>query len=152
MCWCVPNRFVSVSTPARMVSGPACARFVKARCGCHWAGGKIAMINVHRQTTRWSSPPFTKCQIEQLLGPCLNGARQSAVCVKATQWACREGPDLGCSHDSAARRRPETNFEGIKRRLPTFPWSPLRRLVPIKVQRSMCAGDAHGRRPIHPIK
>jgi hypothetical protein len=45
-------------------------------------GGKAALINVHRQPTRWSRHPFTTCQIEQLLGSYLNGARRNASCVE----------------------------------------------------------------------
>jgi hypothetical protein len=48
-------------------------------------GGKVALINVHRQLTRWSRHPFTTCQIEQLLGPYLIGARRSAGCVEAAR-------------------------------------------------------------------
>ena len=47
--------------------------------------GKVALINVHRQPTRWSRHPFTTCQIEQLLGPYLNGARRNAFCVGAAR-------------------------------------------------------------------
>jgi hypothetical protein len=45
-------------------------------------GGKVALINVHRQPARRSRHPFTKCQIEQILGPYLNGPRRNAACVK----------------------------------------------------------------------
>jgi hypothetical protein len=48
-------------------------------------GGKVALINVHRQPARRSRHPFTTCQIEQILGPYLNGARRSADCVKVTR-------------------------------------------------------------------
>jgi hypothetical protein len=48
-------------------------------------GGKVALINVHRQPTRWSRHPFTTCQIEQILAPYLNDARRSAVCLEATR-------------------------------------------------------------------
>jgi hypothetical protein len=48
-------------------------------------GGKFALINVHRQPARRSRHPFTTCQIEQLLGPYLNGARRNAACVEAAR-------------------------------------------------------------------
>jgi Transglycosylase SLT domain len=48
-------------------------------------GGKVALINVHRQPAKRSRHPFTTCQIEHILAPYLNGARRSAVCVEATR-------------------------------------------------------------------
>ena len=48
-------------------------------------GGKVALINVHRQPARRSRHPFTTCQIEQILGPYLNGARRSANCVEVAR-------------------------------------------------------------------
>ena len=48
-------------------------------------GGKVALINVHRQPARRSRHAFTTCQIEQILGPYLNGARRNTACVEATR-------------------------------------------------------------------
>jgi hypothetical protein len=48
-------------------------------------GGKVALINVHRQPTRWPRRPFSTCQIQQLLGPYLSGARRTASCVEAAR-------------------------------------------------------------------
>jgi hypothetical protein len=48
-------------------------------------GGKVALINVHRQPARRSRHPFTTCQIVQILGPYINGARRSAPCVDAAR-------------------------------------------------------------------
>ena len=48
-------------------------------------GGKVALINVHRQPSRRARHPFTTCQIVQILGPYLNGARQSAACADAVR-------------------------------------------------------------------
>jgi hypothetical protein len=45
-------------------------------------GGKVALINVHRQPARRSRHPFTTCQIEQFLGPYLNGPRHGAACAE----------------------------------------------------------------------
>ena len=44
------------------------------------AGGRVMLINVHRQPVRRSRHPFSACQIEAFLGPYLNGARRSAEC------------------------------------------------------------------------
>jgi hypothetical protein len=44
-------------------------------------GGKVALINVHRQPAKWSRHRFSTCQIEEILGPYLNGARRNAACV-----------------------------------------------------------------------
>jgi hypothetical protein len=44
-------------------------------------GGKVALINVHRQPARRSRHAFTTCQIEQILGPYLNNPRRSEACV-----------------------------------------------------------------------
>jgi hypothetical protein len=49
------------------------------------AGGKTAEINVHRQPARTSRHPFTACQIEQILGPYLNGAQRGKACAAAAQ-------------------------------------------------------------------
>ena len=48
-------------------------------------GGKVALINVHRQPAKWSRHPYSTCQIEQILGPYLNGARRGAACVQAAR-------------------------------------------------------------------
>jgi hypothetical protein len=48
-------------------------------------GGKVALINVHRQPARRSRHPFTTCQIEQVLGPYLNEAQRNAACVAAAR-------------------------------------------------------------------
>jgi len=48
-------------------------------------GGKVALLNVHRQPARRSRHPFSTCQIVQILGPYLNGARRSAACVEAAR-------------------------------------------------------------------
>jgi hypothetical protein len=45
-------------------------------------GGKVALINVHRQPVRLSRHPFTTCQIEQILGSYLNFPRRNAACVE----------------------------------------------------------------------
>ena len=42
--------------------------------------GKTASINVNRQPARRSRHPFTKCQIETILGPYLSRAAQGAAC------------------------------------------------------------------------
>jgi hypothetical protein len=44
------------------------------------ANGKTTSINVNRQPARRSRHPFTKCQIERILGPYLNDAGRSAAC------------------------------------------------------------------------
>ena len=44
------------------------------------AGGKTATINVNRQPARRARHPYTKCQIEAILGPYLNGAGRGAAC------------------------------------------------------------------------
>jgi hypothetical protein len=44
-------------------------------------GGKVALINVHRQPARRSRHPFTTCQIEQILGPYLNRPQRGAACA-----------------------------------------------------------------------
>jgi hypothetical protein len=43
-------------------------------------GGKVALINVHRQPTSRSRHPFTTCQIVRLLAGYLNDARRSEAC------------------------------------------------------------------------
>jgi hypothetical protein len=48
-------------------------------------GGKTAEINVHRQPARTSRHPYTACQIEQILGPYLNGGQRGKACAAATQ-------------------------------------------------------------------
>ncbi len=48
-------------------------------------GGKVALINVHRQPARSSRHPYSTCQIEQILGPYLNGPRRGAACVQAAR-------------------------------------------------------------------
>lgn len=45
-------------------------------------GGKVALINVHRQPARRSRHLFTACQIERILGPYLNRPRPGATCVE----------------------------------------------------------------------
>jgi hypothetical protein len=44
-------------------------------------GGKTAQINVHRQPARTSRHPYTVCQIEQILGPYLNGGQRGEACT-----------------------------------------------------------------------
>jgi hypothetical protein len=44
------------------------------------AGGKTTLINVNRQPARHSRHPFTKCQIERILGPYLNDAGRGTAC------------------------------------------------------------------------
>jgi hypothetical protein len=44
-------------------------------------GGRVALINVHRQPARRSRHPFTTCQIVQILGSYLNRARRSEACA-----------------------------------------------------------------------
>jgi hypothetical protein len=46
-------------------------------------GGRMTLINVHRQPARRSRHPFTTCQIMAILGPYLNGARPGAGCEAA---------------------------------------------------------------------
>jgi hypothetical protein len=48
-------------------------------------GGKVALINVHRQPAARSRHPFSNCQIEQILAPYLNAARPGAACVQAAR-------------------------------------------------------------------
>jgi len=48
-------------------------------------GGRVATINVHRQPARRTRHPYSVCQIEQILGTYLNGARRAAACEKALQ-------------------------------------------------------------------
>jgi hypothetical protein len=48
-------------------------------------GGKVALINVHRQPARRSRHAFTTCQIEQILGSYLNNPRRSEACVPPPQ-------------------------------------------------------------------
>jgi Transglycosylase SLT domain len=48
-------------------------------------GGKVALINVHRQPAVRSRHPYTNCQIEQILAPYLNAARPGAACVQAAR-------------------------------------------------------------------
>jgi hypothetical protein len=48
-------------------------------------GGKVALINVHRQPAARSRHPFTACQIVHILGPYLNTRRQSGECVQASR-------------------------------------------------------------------
>ena len=48
-------------------------------------GGKVALINVHRQPVRRSRHPFTTCQIERILGSYLNGGRRNTACIEVTR-------------------------------------------------------------------
>ncbi len=48
-------------------------------------GGKVALINVHRQPAARSRHPFTNCQIVEVLGPYLNGRQRSGGCVQASR-------------------------------------------------------------------
>ena len=43
--------------------------------------GKVAVINVHRQPAGRSRHPLTACQIEQFLGPYLNGGQRGGACI-----------------------------------------------------------------------
>ena len=48
-------------------------------------GGKVALINVHRQPAIRSRHPFTACQIAHVLGSYLNSGRRSGGCVEASR-------------------------------------------------------------------
>ncbi len=48
-------------------------------------GGRVEMINVHRQPATRSRHPFTACQIVRFLGPYLNNAQRSAACQEAAR-------------------------------------------------------------------
>jgi hypothetical protein len=45
------------------------------------SGGRVALINVHRQPVRRSRHPYSTCQIERILGPYLNGGVRTAQCL-----------------------------------------------------------------------
>jgi hypothetical protein len=45
------------------------------------SGGRVALINVHRQPARRSRHPYSACQIEQILGPYLNGRLRAQACL-----------------------------------------------------------------------
>jgi hypothetical protein len=45
------------------------------------SGGRVALIDVHRQPARRSRHPYTVCQIEQILGSYLNGNQRASVCA-----------------------------------------------------------------------
>ncbi len=47
------------------------------------ADGKTTLINVNRQPARRSRHPFTKCEIERVLGPYLSGAARGVACGTA---------------------------------------------------------------------
>lgn len=49
------------------------------------SGGRIALINVHRQPTLRSRHPYSTCQIERILGPYLNGARRTEACLTSAR-------------------------------------------------------------------
>jgi len=48
-------------------------------------GGRVEMINVHRQPAIRSRHPFTACQIVRFLGSYLSNARRSAACEQAAR-------------------------------------------------------------------
>jgi hypothetical protein len=48
-------------------------------------GGRVALLNVHRQPARRARHSYSVCQIEQILGPYLNGAQRASVCAAAVR-------------------------------------------------------------------
>jgi hypothetical protein len=48
------------------------------------SGGRVALINVHRQPAR-SRRRYSTCQIEQILGPYLNGGLRATACLAFAQ-------------------------------------------------------------------
>jgi Transglycosylase SLT domain len=44
-------------------------------------GGRLTLINVHRQPANRSRHPYSACQIERILGPYLNGGMRAAACL-----------------------------------------------------------------------
>jgi hypothetical protein len=48
-------------------------------------GGRVTLINVHRQPASRSRHPFTTCQIIGILGPYLNGTGQGGGCSAAAR-------------------------------------------------------------------
>ncbi len=49
------------------------------------SGGRVALINVHRQPANRSRHPYSACQIERILGPYLNGGMHTAPCLAAAR-------------------------------------------------------------------
>jgi hypothetical protein len=44
-------------------------------------GGRVALINVHRQPALRARHSYTVCQIEKILGPYLNGGQRATACA-----------------------------------------------------------------------
>jgi hypothetical protein len=55
------------------------------------AGGRVALLNVHRQPARRNRHPYTVCQIEEILGRYLNGGQRASACSVAAQGPASPG-------------------------------------------------------------
>jgi hypothetical protein len=71
------------------------------------ANGKVTLLNVHRQPARRSLHPYTACQVEQILGPYLAGARRGICGARSppradAQWSAGQDKQFGGPQTDAA--------------------------------------------------